>query len=103
MFFIAINTLFLTEVKGLSTAEISFLSTTAYLTYMLLQSFALKIIQKIGNVRAIQLGTIMLLSSSVLITFGNDYFVIMLGYMLYQSAFLLCMIETSITNIKNTK
>lgn len=44
MFFIAINTLFLTEVKGLSTAEISFLSTTAYLTYMLLQSFALKII-----------------------------------------------------------
>lgn len=89
MFFIAINTLFLTEVKGLSTAEISFLSTITYLTYMLLQPFALKIIQKIGNVRAIRLGTIMLLSSSVLITFGNHYFVIMLGYMLYQPSFIL--------------
>ncbi len=88
MFFIAISTLFLTIVKGFSAAEISFLSTASNLAYIVLQIPALKIIGKIGNEKAIRLGTFMLLGSSLLITFGNQFFTILIGYILYQPAFL---------------
>lgn len=88
MFFIAISTLFLTVVKGLTAAQISLLSTVSNLSCILLQIPALKIIQKIGNEKSIRLGTIMLLCSSLLITFGNQYWVILVGYILYQPSFL---------------
>ena len=88
MFFIAINTLFLTVVKGLSATQISFLSTVTRLSYILMQIPALKLIQKIGNIKAIRLGTIMLLCSALLITFGNNYIAIIIGYILYQPSFL---------------
>lgn len=88
MFFIAISTLFFTVVKGLSASEISLLATVGNLSCILLQIPALKIIQKIGNKKAIRLGTIMLLCSSLLITFANSYTTIIVGYILYQPAFL---------------
>lgn len=88
MFFIAIKTLFFTVVKGLSASQITFLTTVTNVSYILMQMPALKIIQKIGNVRAIRLGTIMFLCSSLLITFGNHYIVIIIGFMLYQPAHL---------------
>lgn len=88
MFFIAINTLFLTVVKGLSAAQISFLSTITSLFYILIQIPALKLIHKIGNIKSIRLGTIMLLCSALLITFGNNYITIVIGYILYQPSFL---------------
>lgn len=88
MFFIAISTLFLTVVKGLTAAEISLLSTISNLSCILLQIPALKIIQKIGNEKSIRLGTFMLLCSSLLITFGNQYWMILIGYILYQPSFL---------------
>ncbi len=88
MFFIAINSLFFTVVKGLSTAEFSFLTTISSLSYILLQIPFLKIIQKIGNIKAIRLGTWMLLISSILMTFGNNYAIIMIGNIIYTTAFL---------------
>lgn len=88
MFFIAINSLFFTVVKGLSAAEITFLTTVSTLSYILLQMPALKIIQKIGNIKSIRIGTIMLLCSSILITFGNHYLTTIIGYVFYQPAFL---------------
>ena len=48
MFFIAISTLFLTVVKGLTAAQISLLSTVSNLSCILLQIPALKIIQNIS-------------------------------------------------------
>lgn len=88
MFYIAISTLFLTVVKGLSASQISFLTTISTLSCILLQAPALKIIRKIGNTKSIRLGTIMLLSSALLITFSNNYSIIILGYILYQPSFL---------------
>lgn len=88
MFFIAINSLFLTVVKGLSAAEITFLITISNLSCILLQVPVLKIVQKIGNIKSIRIGTIMLLCSSILITFSNDYLGIIMGYILYQPSFL---------------
>lgn len=88
MFFIAISTLFLTVVKGLSPSQISFLITISTLSCILLQIPAFKIIHKIGNTKSIRLGTIMLLASALFITFGNNYGTIIIGYMLYQPSFL---------------
>lgn len=88
MFFIAINSLFFTVVKGLSAAEITFLTTISNLSYILLQIPALKIVRKIGNIKSIRIGTMMLLCSSILITFSNHYLGIIMGYILYQPAFL---------------
>lgn len=88
MFYIAINTLFFTVVKQLSAASISFLTTASALFYILLQIPFLKIIQKIGNIRAIRMGTIMLLISSILMTFGNNYIIILIGHIIYISSFL---------------
>ncbi|MCI8760080.1 MAG: MFS transporter [Clostridia bacterium] len=88
MFFIAINNLFFTIVKGLTAAQITFLTTITGLAYIMIQVPALKIIQKIGNVKSIRIGTIMLLCSSLLITFGSNYTMIAIGYVLYQPAFI---------------
>ena len=55
MFFIAINSLFFTVTKGLSAAQISFLGTISGLVYLIMQMPALKIIQKIGTVKAVRL------------------------------------------------
>lgn len=88
MFFIAINSLFFTVVKGFSASQITFLTTVSNVFYILLQIPALKIIQKIGNIRSIRIGTIMLLCSSILITFGNSYWITIIGYLLYQPAFI---------------
>lgn len=88
MFFIAINSLFFTVVKNLSIAEISFLTTISSLSCILLQIPFLKIIQKIGNIQSIRLGTIMLLTSSISMTFGGNYTIIMIGNIIYTTAFL---------------
>lgn len=88
MFFIAINSLFFTVVKNLSTAEMSFLTTISSLSCILLQIPFLKIIHKIGNIQSIRLGTIMLLTSSILMTFGRNYTIIMIGNIIYTTAFL---------------
>ena len=88
MFFIAINTLFFTVVKGLTAAQITFLNTITTLSYILIHRTALKIMQKIKNVTSIRIGTIMLLCSSILITFGNNYLTIIIGHILYGPAFI---------------
>lgn len=88
MFFIAINNLFFTIVKGLTVAQITFLTTIGSFAYIIIQIPALKIIQRIGNVKSIRIGTIMLLSSSLLITFGNHYSLLIIAYILYQPAFI---------------
>lgn len=87
LFWVAINTIFLTAVKGFSAAQISSLTTVANLVTILLYPIAFKIIKKIGNIKSIKLGTILLLCSSLLLTFANKYFIILFGYILYDSAF----------------
>lgn len=88
MFYIAIDTLFLTTVKKLNASQISLFTTIPCLCYILLQRPFLKIIRKIGNTKSIRLGTIILLLGSILITFAKSYSVIMIGQILYAVSFL---------------
>ena len=88
LFWAAINTIFLTTVKMLSASQVSLLSAIAGLVTILSQSIVLKIIKKLGNIKSVRLGLLMLLIGATLITFGNNFIIIMIGEIFYNMAFL---------------
>lgn len=76
IFFIAIDTLFLTQVKGLNAAQISIIGFISCFFCVVLQKIILKIIEKIGNNASMKLGTILLLLSSVFLIIGKDVWIL---------------------------
>ena len=86
LFYIAIDTLFLTIVKNFSPAEIVSLTSFSQLFCIVLQFPVLFIIKKIGNTASVRTGAFCLLISSVLITFGQSYFIVLLGRMFHDVA-----------------
>lgn len=87
LFWIAIDTLFLTVVKHFSASQIVSLTSISLITCILLQVPILKIIKKVGNTSSVRLGSFLLLVSSVLLTFGKDYLVIVIGKIFSEIAF----------------
>ena len=87
LFYIAIDTLFLTVVKGFSAFQISLLGVVPTLLCFLMQPILLKIIGKTGDVNASRLGTFMLLVSAILITFGFNFWIIAIGQLIYDISF----------------
>lgn len=100
--FIAINTMFFTSVKHFSAAQINFLTTCSIFVTILFSFFILKVIQKIGNLNSVKLGNFMLLIASLLITFCNNYFLVLLGEVFYSSSFLFKSMDSVILR-KNLK
>ena len=86
LFYIAIDTLFLTIVKGLSAAQIASLTSISTISCIILQFPLLWIIQKIGNTASVRLGALFLLFASVLITFGPNYYWVAVGQVLRDVA-----------------
>ena len=87
LFWVAIDTLFLTVVKNFNASQIVSLTTVSLITCIALQVPLLKIIKKIGNTNSVRLGSMLLLVSSLLLTFGQNYIVIALGKVIYEIAF----------------
>ena len=87
LFWVAIDTLFLTVVKKFSASQIVSLTTVSLITCIALQVPLLNIIKKIGNTNSVRLGSMLLLISSLLLTFGQNYLVIALGKVIYEIAF----------------
>ncbi len=87
LFWIAIDTLFLTVVKNFNASQIVSLTTVSLITCIALQVPLLKIIKKIGNTNSVRLGSMLLLVSSLLLTFGQNYIVVALGKVIYEIAF----------------
>ena len=85
IFFLAINTLFLTEVKGFSALEISSFTTISLLVMIILNPLVMKTINKIGALNSVKLGVIFLFLGTFLITFGVNYITILLGYIFYEA------------------
>ena len=85
IFYIAINTLFLTEVKKFSALEISSLTTISTLVMLLLNPLVMKIINKIGALNSVRVGVILLFLGAFLITTGNNYLTILIGSILYEA------------------
>lgn len=88
IFFVAINTIFLTNIKNLSAAQINSLTTFSVLIMLIFNKIILTFIRKIGHINSIRLGNFLLLISAILFTFGNGYFLILLAQILYVNAFL---------------
>ena len=102
LFWIAINMLFLTNVKHLSVVEINSLTSLSVIVVIFTQSLIFKIIKKIGNVNSVRLGTILLLIAALLLTFSPTYPLILIGEILYEIAFLFKNMDTVILR-KNLK
>lgn len=79
LFFVAIDTLFFTVVKNFSAAQIASLTTVSMFSCIILQLPILWVMQKIGNTASARTGSIFLLLSSVLITFGPNYITVAAG------------------------
>lgn len=87
LFWVAIDTLFLTVVKNFNASQVVSLTSISLIVVICLQLPLLKIIKTIGNTNSVRLGSFLLLLSSVLLTFGGNYFVIVLGKIFYEIAF----------------
>ena len=84
LFFIAIDTLFFTVVKGLSAQQIVLLTTISSFVSIVCRLTLIKVIRKIGNTYSVRLGIALLLLSALFITFGTNYFWLMLGKIIYE-------------------
>lgn len=86
LFWVAIDTLFLTVVKKFTASQIVSLTTISLIICIVLQIPLLKVMKKIGNTNSVRLGSLLLLISSILLTFGPNYMVIALGKIIYEIA-----------------
>ena len=86
LFYIAIDTLFLTIVKNFSPAEIVSIASLSQLVCIALQFPILFIIRKIGNTASIRTGALFLLLSAISITFGKNYYLVLLGRIFHDVA-----------------
>ncbi|MGN0005041.1 MAG: hypothetical protein ACI37Z_03625 [Candidatus Gastranaerophilaceae bacterium] len=98
LFWNFIDTLFLTAVKGFNASQIVSLTSVSLIICILLQIPLVKIIKKIGNTNSARLGAFLLLISSVLLTFGPNYAVILMGKIMCEIAFTF---QNAITTLKN--
>ena len=67
IFFVPIDTLFLTLVKGLSASQITAMTMLSLIICICFQNAILYIVKKIGNVNSLRLGATMLLIASLLL------------------------------------
>jgi len=86
LFYIAIDTLFLTIVKNFSPAQIVSIASFSQLICIALQFPVLFIIKRIGNTASIRMGAFFLLMSAVFITFGKSYYLVLLGRVFHDVA-----------------
>ncbi|MBQ9805499.1 MAG: hypothetical protein IJW49_03210 [Clostridia bacterium] len=86
LFYIAVDTLFLTLVKNFSPAEIVSITALSQMICIALQFPVLFIIKKIGNTAAVRSGAFFLLLSATFITFGKSYYLVLLGRIFHDVA-----------------
>ncbi len=84
LFYIAIDTLFLTIVKNFSAAQIVSLASFSQFACIALQFPVLFLIKRIGNTASTRVGAISMLLSAVLITAGKNYYLILLGRLFHD-------------------
>jgi hypothetical protein len=86
LFYIAVDTLFLTIVKNFTPAEIVSITSLSQLVCIALQFPVLFVIKKIGNTASVRTGAFFLLLSAVFITFGKSYYLVLFGRIFHDVA-----------------
>lgn len=88
IFFVPIDTLFLTLVKGLTASQITAMTMVSLIICILSQKIILSIVKKIGNVNSLRLGSFMLLIASLFLTFGNSFPLMLLYKIILELAYI---------------
>lgn len=102
VFWIAINTLFLTTVKHLNASQINTINFVGTLVAIVIQLFSIKFIRKIGNLNSIKLGTIMLFLAVLIFTVGTEYYMFFIAQILYSCGLIFKQMD-NVVLIKNLK
>ena len=87
VFWIIIDMLFLTTVKGLSASQINSIKAIATFLGIIVQFFGINIIRKLGNITSIRIGTIMLFLAQLLNTIGKKFYIFLIAEILYTIGF----------------
>ena len=88
IFFVPIDTLFLTLVKGLNASQITAMTMVALIICIMSQKAILATVKKIGNVNSLRLGTILILTASLVLTFGKSFVLMLLYKSINEIAFM---------------
>ena len=96
LFYVTINTMFLSLTKGFSDYQINFFTTFSIVSILIFQPINIRIIKKIGNINSIRLGVIILFLASLIITFSNNFYISLIGFALYEIAFIFKSMENVI-------
>ena len=99
LFFIVIDTIFLTIVKGATASQIALMGTISALFCILFQPLTMTIIKKFGNTFAVRFGAFLLLISSILYTFGDGIIILTLASCIYTISFFF--LEMKVVLLKN--
>lgn len=102
VFWIAINTLFLTTVKHLNASQINTINFVGTLVAIVIQLFSVKFIRKIGNINSVKLGTVMLFLAALIFTVATKYYMFFIAQILYACGFIFKQMDNVIL-IKNLK
>ncbi len=86
IFFVPIDTLFLTLVKGLNASQITAMTMVSLIICIVFQKVILAIVKKIGNVNSLRLGATMLLIASLVLTFGKSFIAMLLYKSIHELA-----------------
>ncbi|MBR4289214.1 MAG: hypothetical protein IKT52_01055 [Oscillospiraceae bacterium] len=86
LFYIAVDTLFLTVVKNFTDVQIVSLNALSQIICIALQFPVLFVIRRVGNTNSVRLGALFMLLSSILITIGKTYSVVLLGRICHDVA-----------------
>ena len=98
IFFIAIRTLFLTNVKELTSSEINFITTIGVLVALVFYILSHKIINKIGNIYSIRLGTFFSLISAILFTVSTNLAFFVMAEIFYEIGFVFKCVDQVVLN-----
>jgi len=88
IFFVPIDTLFLTLVKGLNASQITAMTMVALIICIISQKAILATVKKIGNVNSLRLGTILILIAALVLTFGKSFVLMLLYRSINEIAFM---------------
>lgn len=99
IWFIPIDTLYLTLVKGLTVSQITALTMISLTVCILLRKWLIRLTQKMGNVTSTRIGALLLFISCLLLTFGTSFLTILLYRIIFEIAFVLK--DMSLVVLKN--
>lgn len=88
VFFVPIDTLFLTLTKGLNASQITAITMVSLLICIITQKAILKLAKKIGNTNSIKLGALLLLIATVILTFSKSFILLLMYRSIYEIAFM---------------